>query len=73
MTRRPTRCLQPLDDPLTQSADEALFETHREYLVADLDRDEFERGIGMLEEQATSGHPANSDRFCRAIDDLEER
>jgi len=42
-------------------------------LAADLDRDEFEKRVGVLEERATSEHPANSERFYRAIDHLEER
>lgn len=42
-------------------------------LAADPDRDEFEKHVGALEERATSKHPANSEQFYRAIDDLEER
>ena len=42
-------------------------------LSADLDRDEVKKYIGVLEKQATAEHPANSEQFYRAIDDLEER
>jgi uncharacterized Zn finger protein len=42
-------------------------------LAADPDQDEFEKYIGVLEAQATSGAPSNTERFYRAIDDLEER
>ena len=42
-------------------------------LAADPDQDEFETYTGVLEEQAMSEHPANSEQFYRAIDDLEER
>ena len=42
-------------------------------LAADPGRDEFETYIGVLEEQATSEHPANSEQFYRAIDDLEDQ
>lgn len=37
-------------------------------LAADSDRDEFEKYIGVLEEQAMSEHPTNSEQFYRAID-----
>ncbi len=42
-------------------------------LAADLTHDEFEKYIGVLEEQTTSEHPAHSEQFFRAIDDLEEQ
>ncbi|AGB30168.1 zinc finger SWIM domain-containing protein [Natrinema pellirubrum DSM 15624] len=42
-------------------------------LAGDPDRGEFEKYIGVLEDQATSEHPANTEQFYRAIDDLEER
>ncbi|WP_255192591.1 SWIM zinc finger family protein [Natronobeatus ordinarius] len=42
-------------------------------LAADLGQDEFEKYSGVLEEQAMSAHPANSEQFYRAIDDLENR
>lgn len=42
-------------------------------LAVDPDRDEFEKYTDVLEEQVTSGHPANSEQFYRAIDDVEER
>jgi uncharacterized Zn finger protein len=42
-------------------------------LAADPDQGEFEEYIGVLEDQAASEHPANTEQFYRAIDDLEER
>jgi len=42
-------------------------------LAADPGQGEFEKYIGVLEDQATSEHPANTEQFYRAIDDLEER
>lgn len=42
-------------------------------LAAHPDQDEFEKYIGVLEDQAVSAHPANTEQFYRAIDDLEER
>ena len=42
-------------------------------LATDPDQDEFEKYIGVLEDQATSEHPSNTEQFYRAIDDLEER
>nr|WP_255291433.1 SWIM zinc finger family protein [Natrinema sp. CBA1119] len=42
-------------------------------LAADSDQDEFEKYIGVLEEQAMLEHPAHSEQFYRAIDDLENR
>lgn len=42
-------------------------------LAADPDQGEFETYIGVLEDQAASEHPANTEQFHRAIDDLEER
>ncbi len=42
-------------------------------LTADPDQGEFEKYIRVLEDQATSEHPANTEQFYRAIDDLEER
>jgi len=42
-------------------------------LAADTDRGEFEKYSGVLEDQTTSAHPANTEQFYRAIDSLEER
>ena len=42
-------------------------------LAADPDQGEFEKYIGVLEDQAASEHPANTEQFYRAIGDLEER
>ena len=42
-------------------------------LAADPDQDEFEKYVGVLADQAASEHPANTEQFYRAIDDLEER
>ncbi len=42
-------------------------------LAADPDQYEFEKYVGALEDQAASEHPANTEQFYRAIDDLEER
>jgi uncharacterized Zn finger protein len=42
-------------------------------LAANPPRDEFETYIIALEDQATSEHPANTEQFYRAIDDLEKR
>ena len=41
--------------------------------AADPDQDEFEKYVGVLADQAASEHPANTEQFYRAIDDLEER
>ncbi|WP_171908116.1 hypothetical protein [Natrialba sp. SSL1] len=38
-----------------------------------LEQDEFETYIGVLEEEARTAHPPNSEQFHRAIDDLEDR
>ena len=42
-------------------------------LAADPSDNEFEQYAGALEAQAMSEHPANSEQFYRAINDLEER
>ncbi len=42
-------------------------------LAADPDQGEFEKYIGVLEDQAASEHPANTEQFYRAIDDFEEQ
>lgn len=42
-------------------------------LAADPDQGEFEKCIGVLEDQAASEHPANTEQFYRAIDDLKEQ
>ena len=60
-------------DHYAKAVQSALDEYVECVLAADPDRVEFEKYIGVLENLAASEHPANTERFYRAIDDLEER